>query len=141
MDFQKRMLPTSPDYIFQEEGYYVWGATMFRYQDSYYMIYSRWKQELGFLAWATDSQLCLAKTDSLHGKFKHVKVLFHYTDSETDEKICMHNPTVITWHGKIYLYYMINKWTFLFVNECQKIIKQCYLYCTCNNRIVIWSIT
>ena len=111
MDFQKRMLPTSKDYIFQEEGYYIWGGTMFRYQDSYYMIYSRWKQELGFLAWATDSQLCLAKTDSLHGKFEHVKVLFHYTDPETNKKICMHNPTVITWHGKIYLYYMINKGT------------------------------
>ena len=100
MDFSKKLLPTSKEYIFEEDGYFVWCGTMFKHHDSYYMVYSRWKQDLGFLAWATDSQLCLAKADSLHGKFKHVKVLFHYTDPKTNEKICMHNPTVISWHGK-----------------------------------------
>ena len=111
MDFQKRMLPTSEKLIFQEEGYYVWCGSMFRYKDYYFMIYSRWKKELGFEAWVTDSRLCLARAESMLGQFRFVKELFHYEDSVSGEKICMHNPTVINWHGRFYLYHMRNHGT------------------------------
>ena len=111
MNFQERMLPTSKAYVFGEEDYYVWGGTMFRYRDSYYIIYSRWEKKLGFEAWVTDSHLCLAKSDAMLGQFRFVRELFHYRDEETGEKICMHNPTVISWEGKFYLYHMINHGT------------------------------
>lgn len=107
MNFKEKMCPTSMDYAFYEEGYYVWCGTMFKYKDSYYMIYSRWKKELGFEAWVTDSEVCLAKSDSMLGKFSHVKVLFDYS-YENGERLVIHNPTVIKWHDKFYLYYMVN---------------------------------
>lgn len=109
MNFHSRMLPTSMEYAFQEEGYYVWCGTMFKHQHMYYMVYSRWKRELGFQAWVTDSELCLAKAQTLLGKFCHVKVLFGNQDKATGQKICMHNPSVIKWKGSIYLYYMISR--------------------------------
>ncbi|MBE6559566.1 MAG: sucrase [Ruminococcaceae bacterium] len=110
MDFTKRMLPTSADFTFSEAGYFVWCGAMLRHKDVYYLIYSRWPYELGFRAWVTHSEICLAKSDSILGKFTFVKRLF---DDEYDcgngVRAVFHNPTVITWRGKYYLYYMMNR--------------------------------
>ena len=106
MNFRKRMLPTSMEYAFSEEGYYVWCGTMFRRGGTYYLIYSRWETKHGFEAWVTHSEICLARADSLFGKFSHVKVLF---PEERDRGTVFHNPTVIPWQGKYYLYYMMNR--------------------------------
>ena len=72
------------------------------------MIYSRWPHEKGFEAWVTDSQVCLAKSDSMLGKFKYVKTLFDYSPDENGENLVIHNPTVIKWHDRFYLYHMVN---------------------------------
>ena len=93
--------------MFDEDGYYVWCGSMFRYKYSYYLAYSRWKRELGFEAWVTDSEICLAKTDSLFGTFRYVKTLRSKHDSGFDRS-CAHNPTVISSGGRFYMYYMGN---------------------------------
>jgi len=108
MNFHDRMLPTSREYAFCEEGYFVWGAAMFKHKDNYYMVYSRWQQEKGFEAWVTDSELCLAKSDSPLGKFSHVKVLFGNNEKGGIKKV-YHNPTIIEYNGRIYLYFMMNE--------------------------------
>lgn len=104
MNFQERMLPTSMDYAFSEEGYYVWCGTLLRHGSFYYLIYSRWKQEFGFEAWVTHSEICLAKAESLWGRFSHVRILF---GGEKDKGAVFHNPTVLSFQGKYYLYYMM----------------------------------
>lgn len=48
MDFSSRLLPCGTNCIFREEGYFVWGASMFRHGESLYMVYSRWKKSKGF---------------------------------------------------------------------------------------------
>ena len=110
MNFNAKMLPTSREYMFSEEDYFVWGAAMLKHKDSYYIIYSRWPREKGFEAWVTHSELCLAKSDSMLGEFKHVKVLLGNTLTG-DKREVYHNPTVIDYMGKFYLYYMTNQGT------------------------------
>ena len=78
MDFNKRIQPVPRANLYTEEGYFVWCGTMFKFNDTYYMIYSRWEKSLSFRAWVTDSKVCLAKADSLEGPFHHVKELFDY---------------------------------------------------------------
>ena len=110
MNFQSRLLPTSMEYAFSEEGYYVWCGTLLRHNGIYYLIYSRWQHEHGFEGWVTHSEICLAKTDSLLGRFTHVRVLFG-NEVQDGERLVFHNPTAIEWHGKYYLYYMTTRGT------------------------------
>ncbi len=112
MDFASRMCPTSREYIFSEEGYYVWCGAMLRHGDAYYLLYSRWPYELGFRAWVTHSEICLAKSDSPLGKFTFVKRLFDRDyDCGCGVRAVFHNPAVLVWKGKYYLYFMMNHGT------------------------------
>lgn len=108
MNFSEMMLPTSMDYVFSEKDYFVWGASMFKHRNTYYMIYSRWKKEYGFQAWVTDSELCLAKSDEMLGRFEFVKVVLGNESRDKDDRMVYHNPTVIEKDGKFYLYHMRN---------------------------------
>lgn len=109
MDFSKRMLPVSPACIFREEGYFVWGASMFRHGGTLYLVYSRWEKSKGFDAWVTDSELCLAKGTDALGTFVPVGVIGPARPCEAWYGSCMHNPTVISANGKHYLYFMGNR--------------------------------
>lgn len=117
MDFSKRILPTSEKYIFSEEGYYVWCASIFKHKDSYYMAYSRWKKEYGFDSWVSQSQVCIAKSDSLFGTFRHVKVILPFGDENDWDAHCAHNPTVMKYGDTYYLYHMANRGTGEFWNH------------------------
>ena len=108
MNFHDRMFPTSKDYAFSEDGYFVWCGTMFKHKENYYLIYSRWEQKKGFEAWVTDSEICLAKSDNMLGKFHHVKVLFDKGEKD-GKRTVYHNPTIMEYKGKYYLYFMVNE--------------------------------
>ena len=105
MDFQK--LLTDNIKTFTEDGYYVWCGSMFAQSGKYYLAYSRWKRELGFSAWVTDSEICLAAADSPMGDFRYIKTLRRKRASGWDAS-CAHNPTVIAADGKLFLFYMGN---------------------------------
>ncbi len=108
MDFGKRIMTVPRANLFAEEGYYVWCGTMFRFNGTYYLIYSRWEKEKGFDAWVSDSKVCLARTDGAEGAFRHVKVLFDYEGNTPGERRVIHNPTAIVSGGRVYLYFMMN---------------------------------
>lgn len=108
MDFSARMCPVPRVNLFTETDYFVWCGAMFKFREAYYLIYSRWEKALGFEAWATDSRVCLAKADSMFGKFTHLWELFDYRGRTPEERKVIHNPTVLIHQGRIYLYYMMN---------------------------------
>jgi len=108
MDFRKRIRPVPRTKLFTEEGYYIWDGSVFKFKDTYYMVYSRWDAALGFDAWVTDSAVCLAKADSLDGPFVHVKELFDNGGNSPTERRVTHNPTVLVHEGRIYVYFMMN---------------------------------
>ena len=107
MDFSK--LLTDKTKTFSEDGYYVWCGSMFAHGGKYYLAYSRWKRELGFGAWVTDSEICLARADSPMGDFSYIKTLRTKDDDGKWDSSCAHNPTVI-FDGKFYrMFYMGNR--------------------------------
>ena len=67
------------------------------------------EKDLGFAAWVTDSEICLAKADHIFGEFHHVKTLFGKDEDDRWDASCKHNPTVLKYEDKIYLYYMGNR--------------------------------
>ena len=106
MDFSS--LLTDNIKTFSEDGYYVWCGSMFACNRKYYLAYSRWKRELGFGAWVTDSEICLARADSPMGDFKYMKTLRTKSDSARWDSSCAHNPTVIFDGSRFRLFYMGN---------------------------------
>lgn len=109
LNFKERLLPTSEKYIYTEPGYYVWCASIFKHENNYYMAYSRWKKEYGFEGWVSHSEVCLAKSESLFGEFRHLKVILPF-GKETDwDAHCAHNPTVLKYGDTYYLYHMANR--------------------------------
>lgn len=108
MDFNKRMLPTNRNNIFQEEGFYVWCGSAFSYGGYCYLLYSRWPKSLGFAAWVTDSEICLARANNIFGDFKYRKVILGKDKAARWDASCKHNPTVLQHGGLFYLYYMGN---------------------------------
>ena len=107
-NFPSMMLPATPECRFEQEGWYVWGASAFRHGDKYYIAYSRWPRERGFgQGWVTDSEIALAESDSLFGSFRFVKTILPRRAGHPDGD-CTHNPNVITVGGRHYLYYMGN---------------------------------
>ncbi len=108
MKFHDLLRPTSSRLEFREEGYYIWCGSMFRWRDTYYLAYSRWKKKYGFDGWVTHSEIALAKCDTVDGSFRPVKKLFPIEGSSGWDRDCAHNPTVILWQDRIVLYYMAN---------------------------------
>ena len=108
MSFYNRLGKLPHAAVFEEEGYYVWCTSLVKHGDTYYLFYSRWKKEYGFEAWVSHSEIALASSKELFGKFRFEKVLFSKETSNTWDRDCFHNPTVLSWKGKYYLYYMGN---------------------------------
>jgi len=93
--------------IFAEDGYYVWGASVIKGDDGlYHMFYSRWKEEYGFNAWVTHSEIAHATAEKPGGPFKFVDVALSPRGPEFWDGLTTHNPTVHKFDGKYYLYYM-----------------------------------
>ncbi|MBQ8415295.1 MAG: glycoside hydrolase family protein [Clostridia bacterium] len=108
MSFYNRLGRMTQTAVFEEEGYYVWCSSLVKHEDIYYLFYSRWKKEYGFEAWVSHSEIAVASSRELFGKFCFEKVLFFKENSERWDRDCFHNPTVLSWQGKYYLYYMGN---------------------------------
>ncbi len=109
MDFQKMICPAKKEAVYCEKDYYVWCGSLVKYRGKYFLFYSRWKKELGFGGWVTSSEICMASSWDMYGKFEFERVLF--TDEHNDrwDSSCKHNPTVIEYNGRFYLYYMGNR--------------------------------
>lgn len=108
MNFAQLIGTTDDSLRFSEDGYFVWCGSMFRYNGKYYLAYSRWRRELGFGAWVTDSEICLGRADTMLGKFEYVLTIRTKDTLGRWDSSCAHNPTVLAYDGRFYLYYMGN---------------------------------
>lgn len=108
MNFAQLIGTTDDSLRFSEDGYFVWCGSMFKCNGKYYLVYSRWRRELGFGAWVTDSEICLARADSMLGKFKYVLTIRTKDTLGRWDSSCAHNPTILEYGGRYYLYYIGN---------------------------------
>ncbi len=99
--------PVPEDYKFINPAYHIWGASVVNgYDGKYHMYYSRWKYELGHMAWVTDSEVAYAVADKAEGPYEHVNVALPARGKQFWDGTTTHNPTVFKKDGKYYLYYM-----------------------------------
>lgn len=91
---------------FIDSNYNIWCGSVIKTGNKYYMFYSRWPKVKGHEAWITDSEIALASSSKPGGPYKHVKVIFNQRGRNYWDGICTHNPAVIYYKGKYYLYYM-----------------------------------
>jgi len=108
-NFSELIQPTSRQSVLSEPGYYVWGGSVVKGDDSlYHMFYSRWKKEYFFNGWVTHSEIAHAASKHSTGPFKFKDVALPARGEKYWDGLTTHNPTVKKFNGKYYLYYMGN---------------------------------
>jgi hypothetical protein len=94
-------------HVFSDTAYNIWCGSVTRAKNGqFYMFYSRWKRELGHEAWITHSEIALAKADKPEGPYRHLKVILPARGSQFWDGTTTHNPAILPYKGKFYLYYM-----------------------------------
>lgn len=100
-----RLVPRSA--CFALDGWYVWCGTICRTPEGRYaLLFSRWPQATGFRGWVTDSEVGVALADAPTGPFACEGVVLPGAGGEVWDAQVTHNPAVMQWEGKYYLYYM-----------------------------------
>ncbi len=95
--------------IIEEEEYNVWGTNIVKGKDGkYHAIYSRWLKSRGHHGWATHSEVAHAVSDQLTGPYEFMNLVLPPRRNEYWDGDCTHNPHVVEYNGKYYLYYMGN---------------------------------
>ena len=111
MNFQE-LLPKKLDKSWRitEKDYNVWGTNIIKGKDGkYHAIYSRWLKSRGFKAWVTHSEIAHAVSDNLTGPYVFKNVVLSARGNEYWDGEVMHNPHLIEYNGKYYLYYGGNR--------------------------------
>ncbi len=94
--------------ILENEGYFVWGASMVQTDDgTCYLYYTRWPKPL-FKSWITDAEIAYAKADKPSGPYVFQNVLLGNRGDEFWDGTSVYNPQIIHAEGKYYLYYTGN---------------------------------
>jgi hypothetical protein len=108
-DFAAMLQPVPAAAKFSDPDFYVWCGTMVRGDDRRcHLFYSRWPRKLGHNAWVTHSEVAHAVGDTPLGPFTHQDVALPARGEEFWDGLCTHNPTVLRFGGKFYIYYMGN---------------------------------
>ena len=95
---------------FTDPDHYIWCGTMVRGDDGKcHLFYSRWPLKNGFNAWVTHSEVAHAVGDTPLGPFTHRNVALPERGEQFWDGHCTHNPTVLRFGKKFYLYYMGNR--------------------------------
>ncbi len=91
------------------DGYNNWGTNIVKGKDGkYHAIYSRWERSRGHLAWVTHSEVAHATADKLTGPYTFQNLALPPRGREFWDSDVTHNPHLLEYNGKYYLYYMGN---------------------------------
>lgn len=106
MDFEKRIQKANEAGIFQMDGYFIWCGSVIKSKNgTYYLFASRWDKKYNFQGWLTHSSIIRAVSDSPTGPFHFQDELVALKSQTWCDKM-VHNPTVIQFQDKFYLYYV-----------------------------------
>lgn len=111
LDFTK-LLPETFDKenVIEFDDYNIWGTNIVKGKDGkYHAIYSRWKKSRGHLAWVTHSEIAHATADKLTGPYTFQNLVLPPRGREFWDGDVTHNPHLLEYKGKYYLYHMGNR--------------------------------
>jgi hypothetical protein len=104
--FMDKLLPAPVSGGFRMPGYWVWGSSVIKGEDGkYHMFADRWKKELGFHAWVTNSEVVHAVSDRPEGPYTFSEIALPVRGVTYFDGLVTHNPRIILYHGTYYLYY------------------------------------
>lgn len=107
-----RLLPARRRSLFTMQGWHVWCGTAVKGPDGrFYLLFSRWPQSAGHDGWVTHSEIAVAVSDSPEGPYRYQSVVLAGAGGDAWDAQVTHNPTVLNYQGKYYLYYMGNHGT------------------------------
>jgi hypothetical protein len=107
LDLQSMVQPVPLANRFIDPGHYVWCGSVTKGKDGkFYMLYSRWPLEHGFYSWPVTSEVAVAVAATPAGPFKHLKVALPARGTQYWDGSATHNPAVVSYKGKYYLFYM-----------------------------------
>jgi hypothetical protein len=104
----KELIPDtfSKSAIFRLEDYMVWCADMVRTTDgTCHLFFSHWPKHLGHRAWVTHSMIGYATSDKPEGPYRYQGIALGYRNQTDWDGTMAHNPSIIEFNGKYYLYY------------------------------------
>ncbi|MEK4237130.1 glycoside hydrolase family protein [Paenibacillus sp. FSL H7-0714] len=108
MDFQSMLLPVPRSATFQLEGYHVWCPTVVKGKDGlYHMLFSCWPIESKHDGWVSKSLIGYAVSDHPLGRFQFQRFVLDGRGEGWDADV-IHNPTMISYQDKYYLFYTGN---------------------------------
>lgn len=94
-DIASMLQPIPQQAILKDSLYYIWGASPIKGDDNkYHLFYSRWKKELGFMAWVTHSEIAHAVSDSLLGPYTFSDIALPARGNSFWDGTTTHNPTI-----------------------------------------------
>ncbi|GAA4237994.1 hypothetical protein GCM10022291_26750 [Postechiella marina] len=94
--------------ILVEDGYYVWGLSVVKWEGKYHAYYSRWNKKYEHKGWMTHCEIAHAVSNKPEGPFKFVNVVLKDKKEGGWDINNSHNPYAIVAEGKICLYYIAN---------------------------------
>ncbi|MBK5719912.1 glycoside hydrolase family protein [Dysgonomonas sp. Marseille-P4677] len=104
--FIDKLLPAPIGGGFEMPDYWVWGSSVIKGEDGkYHMFADRWKKDIGFQGWVTNSQVVHAIADKPEGPYLFSDVSLPIRGAEYFDGLVTHNPRVIYFKGTYYLYY------------------------------------
>lgn len=109
MDLRSRISPLPMHASLKMDDHVTWGASMTQTDDgTCHLFFSFWPRELGHSAWVTHSEVGYATASDPLGPYEHRGLaLGRHSDDAWDGHVA-HNPTIMQWAGKFYLYYTGN---------------------------------
>ena len=93
------------------DDFLTWGGSMARTRDGKcHLFFSLWPRMKGHKAWVTDSEIGYAVSDDPLGPYEFQLITFRGSGKANGwDRDVTHNPTVIYFDNKFYLYYTGNK--------------------------------
>ena len=117
--FMERLQPTSLEYGFQMEDYWVWGMSVIQGEDGlYHGFASRWSKQTPFGPnWVTNSEVVHATAEKPEGPYTFQSVVLKQRGSEFFDGMMAHNPTIHKSGDTYLLFYTGSTYSFPFPTE------------------------
>ena len=95
LDFRNRYVPVAKESGFKMDGYWVWGGSVIKVDDTYHLFASRWPKKNKFPDdYFVESEIVHATSSSPLGPYKFNGVVIGERDSSYWDSNMAHNPTI-----------------------------------------------
>ena len=99
--------PFTEDNHFEDPLWFNWGGSIVQGDDQrYYLFYSRWPRQNGFLAWLTHSEIAVASSSTPTGPWNYEYTALKGRRGDYWDAVTAHNPKIKRFGGTYYLYYI-----------------------------------